>query len=88
MGIAAMILGIISLVPLLISLIPLPLPIPLSGIMALLAIGSSAAVVGLILGIFALLKSKPNKSMAVAGVAMCSLGIIISVVGWIIVAGG
>jgi hypothetical protein len=83
MGIAAMILGIISLVILLILRAP---QIFLPGILKL-AIGSSVSIVGLVLGIIALVKSKPNKPMAVAGVVMCSLGLIGSAIGLVIVVG-
>jgi len=78
MGIAAMILGIISLVACLALLIPLPLSVPQSGIVPILAMGSSVSFVGLILGIVALVKPKPYIRMAVAGVVMCSLGIMVS----------
>ena len=72
MSIAAMILGIISLVILLILRAP---QILIPGIPRL-AIGSSVSIVGLVLGFIALVKSKPNKPMAVAGVVICSLVII------------
>ncbi len=90
MGIVAMILGIISLVPLLMLLIPLPLllPVPLSGIVPIFATGLSVSVVGLILGIVARVKSKPHKRMAVAGIIMCSLGIIASAISLLIVVAG
>lgn len=83
MGIAAMILGIIALVILLILRAP---QIFIPGIMKL-AIVSSASIMGLVLGIIALVKSKPNKPMAVTGVVMCSLVIIFSALLWIIVFG-
>ena len=83
MGIAVLILGIISIgsLPLSLVLIPLGLPTP-SGLVAILAISYSASVAGLILGIFALVKSKPNKRMTVAGVVMCSLGILVTTIYW------
>jgi hypothetical protein len=83
MGIASMILGIISLVILLIlQATPFIPGIPK------LAIGSSVSIVGLVLGIIALVKSKPNKPMAVAGVVLCSLIIIVTTLLWIVVFGG
>ena len=78
MGIAAMLLGIISLIACLILLIPLPLSVPESGIVPILATASSVSFVGLILGIVTLVKPKLYKRMAVAGVVMCSLGIMVS----------
>ena len=84
MGIASVIFGIISLVILLILRAP---QIFIPGIPRL-AIGSSVAIVGLVLGIIALVKSKPNKPMAVAGVVMCSLIIIVTTLFWIVVFGG
>ncbi len=82
MAITAVILGIISLVILLIPVSP-----SFPGILKL-AIVSSASVVGLILGIFALVKSEPNKPVAVAGIVMCSLIIIGATLFWIVVFGG
>ena len=83
MAITEMILGIISLVILLILRAP---QIFIPGILRL-AIGSSVSIVGLVLGIIALVKSKPNKPMAVAGVVMCSLGIIFPALIWIVLFG-
>jgi hypothetical protein len=85
MGIAAMILGIISLFISLILILSGP-QIFIPGILKI-AIGSSVSIVGLVLGIIALVKSKPNKPMAVAGVVMCSLGIIWPAIGLVIVLG-
>jgi hypothetical protein len=84
MGIVAMILGTISLIISLLLILRLQIFIP--GIPAI-AIASSVSIVGLVLGIIALVKSKPNKPMAVAGVVMCSLGIIWPAIGLIIVVG-
>ena len=83
MGIVAVILGIISLVAYFLLLSPSDE----SGIAPILAIGSLAAVVGLILGIIALVKSKPKKRMAIAGVVICFLGIWVSTTVWLIVYG-
>jgi Tol biopolymer transport system component len=91
MGTISMILGVIPLVALLILFIPvrlLHLSIPLSGMITILAIVSSTSVVGLILGIVALVKSKPNKLGAVAGVIICSFVILVSAVCWFIVVVG
>ena len=85
MSIAAMILGIISLVMSLNSMLR-PLQIFIPGFLYL-AIVSSVSIVGLVLGIIALVKSKPNKPMAVAGVIMCSLGIIWPAICLVIVIG-
>jgi hypothetical protein len=85
MGIAAMTLGITALVIVLIIRAP-QIFIPGPGIMKL-AVVSSVSIVGLVLGIIALVKSKPNKPMAVVGVVICSLVIIFSVLLWIIVFG-
>ena len=87
MGIAAMLLGIISLVACLILLIPLPLSAPQSGVVPILAMGLSVSFVGLILGIVTLVKPKLYKRMAVAGVVMCSLGIRVPTLFWIVVFG-
>ena len=93
MGISAMILGIISLVASVIFIFGMQLPLPvwflrlrMPGAVMLplinpLTIGGLVAIVGLILGIIALVKSKPHKRMAVAGVVMCSLGIIWPAIG-------
>ena len=83
MAIAAMILGIISLVILLVLRAP---QIFIPGILRL-AIGSSVSIVELVLGIIALVKSKPNKPMAVVGVVMCSLDIIFPALIWIVLFG-
>jgi hypothetical protein len=74
MGIAAMILGILSLLAWLIlfNVVPVPVTAPIY------TIGSSVSVVGLILGIVTLVKFKFNKRVAVTGVVICSLGIIIA----------
>jgi predicted ribosome-associated RNA-binding protein Tma20 len=85
MGIAAMILGIISLVISLTLILNGP-QIFIPGILKI-AIGSSASITGLVLGIIALVKSKTNRPMAVAGVIMCSLGIIWPAIGLVIVLG-
>jgi hypothetical protein len=82
MSIVAMILGIISLIILLIPVSPSFPGIPK------FAIGSSVAIVGLILGIIALVKAKPNKGMAVVGIVLCSLIIIGATFFWIIAFGG
>ena len=82
MGIASLILGIIALVIFLILRAQIFMP----GILKL-AICSSVAIVGLVLGIIALVKSKPNKGISVAGIVICSLIIIGATLFWIVVFG-
>ena len=82
MGIAAMMLGIIALVILLILRAQIFMP----GILKL-TICSSVSSVGLVLGIITIAKSKPNKAMAVAGVVICSLVIMSATLLWIVVFG-
>ena len=100
MGIAAMILGIISLVASMIFVLHIELQVPLYflrvrmpgaamfPLLNPLTIGGLVSVVGLILGIIALVKSNPNKPMAVAGVVMCSLGLIWPAIGLAMLVGG
>jgi hypothetical protein len=82
MGIASMILGIIALVILLVLRAQIFMP----GILKL-AICSSVSIVGLVLGIIALVKSESNKPMAIAGVVICSLIIIGAILFWIVAFG-
>ena len=79
-----MILGIISLVVWLLFRV-----IPLSGLRPLgevsgLAISLPVAVIGLTLGIIVLVKFKPKKRIPVAGVVVCSLGIVASIGSWLL----
>lgn len=63
MGIAAMILGIVGFVTWFVPVGGLPIP-----------------VIGLVLGISTLRQpSAPNRGMAIAGVIMCSIGLLLSI---------
>jgi hypothetical protein len=80
MSIIVLNLGITSLIALLILFIGMPLFIT----MPTLAIGSSVSIMGLILGIVALVIPKLNKRIAVIGLVTCSLGVVVSAVFWIV----
>ena len=48
-------------------------------------LGLTIAIIGLVLGIIVVVRSLPNKGMAIAGVALSALGALASIAVWIFV---